>query len=332
VDEIHRFNKAQQDAFLPHVENGTIVLIGSTTENPFFSINAPLMSRCRLFTFEPLTSEHVAAIVRRALEDRERGLGALGVEMRPDALEHLVTMSGGDARAALNGLETAVEVAREAAGEGPLAIEVAHVEEAMQRRLLEYDRAGDSHYDIASAFIKSMRGGDPDAALHWMARMIAGGEDPRFIARRIVIQAAEDVGNADPMALVLATAAAHAVEYVGLPEAQIPLAQAAIYVATAPKSNASYLGIARALEDVEKRVPPPVPKHLRGTGYPGAARLGSGEGYVYPHDFPGHVTPQEYLPPGAKSRTYYEPSDQGLERVIAERLKQWRERAEREGG
>jgi putative ATPase len=331
VDEIHRFNKAQQDAFLPHVEDGTIILIGSTTENPFFSVTSPLLSRCRLFTFEPLTPEHVGAIVRRALEDRERGLGALGVEMRPEALDHLLNISGGDARAALNGLETAVEVAREGGGK-PLVIEVGHVEEAVQRRLLAYDKAGDMHYDVASAFIKSMRGSDPDAALHWLARMIKAGEDPRFIARRIIIQAAEDVGNADPMALLVATAAAHAVEYVGLPEAQIPLAQATIYVATAPKSNASYLGIARAMEDIEQRIPPPVPRHLRGTGYGGAARLGSGEGYLYPHEYPGHFIPQEYLPPDFKSQNYYEPSDQGLEREIAERLRRWRERLEGEGG
>jgi len=329
VDEIHRFNKAQQDAFLPFVEDGTIILIGSTTENPYFEINAPLVSRSRIFVLEPLTGDQVGLIVDRALADRERGLGGMAVELTPEAREHIVNLANGDARAALNALEAAAQrVAGEPEGRRVLTLEI--VEDAAQRRALRYDREGDTHYDSISAYIKSLRGGDPDAALYWLARMLSAGEDPRFIARRLVIQSAEDVGNADPMALVVATAAAHAVEYVGLPEAQIPLAQATIYVATAPKSNSSYLGIARAMEDVRDRVVPLVPKHLRDANYPGAAKFGHGEGYVYPHDYPGHFVPQEYLPPGTKSRVYYEPGDQGYERRIKERMQEW-ERRRREG-
>ena len=322
IDEIHRFNKAQQDAFLPFVEDGTIILIGATTENPFFEINSPLLSRSRVLRFEPLTAEHIGIIVDRALADADRGLGDTNVRLEPQARAHLLEAARGDARVALNGLEAAAALARPGAeGERSLTLEL--IEQALQQPLLDYDKDGDKHYDIISAFIKSMRGGDPDAALHWLARMLKAGEDPRFIARRLVIHAAEDVGNADPMALVVATSAAHAVEYVGLPEAQIPLAQATIYIATAPKSNASYLGIHRAMQDVEKRVPPPVPPHLRDASYPGAARLGHGNGYVYPHDFPGRTVDQEYLPEGAKTRPYYEPSDSGHEREIAQRMREW---------
>ena len=328
IDEIHRFNKAQQDAFLPFVEDGTITLIGSTTENPFFEINAPLVSRSRIFVFEPLTPAQVGVIVDRALADQERGLGKLGIELTPEAREHIVDLSGGDARAALNALEAAAQLARPS--DGKRVIRVQTVEDAAQRRLLRYDKGGDTHYDVISAYIKSLRGGDPDAALYWLARMLAAGEDPRFIARRLVIQAAEDVGNADPMALVLATAAAHAVEYVGLPEAQIPLAQATAYVATAPKSNASYLAISRANEDVRNRVVPLVPKHLRDANYPGAKQFGHGEGYKYPHDYPGHHVPQEYLPKGTKSRRYYEPTEQGFEKKIRARMEEW-EKGAREG-
>ncbi len=323
VDEIHRFNKSQQDAFLPFVEDGTIVLVGSTTENPYFEINAPLVSRSRIFVFEPLTDEQVGGLLDRALADEERGLGRLKLKLRPEARAHIVNLANGDARAALNALEAA---AQRAAQEGKRVITLPMVEDAAQRRALKYDREGDAHYDIISAYIKSLRGGDPDAALHWLARMLEAGEDPRFIVRRLIVQAAEDVGNADPMALVIANAAAHAVEYVGLPEARIPLAQATIYVATAPKSNASYLAISRAIEDVRKKVAPPVPKHLRGTGYSGAKKLGHGEGYLYPHDFPGHYVPQEYLPRGTKSRPYYEPSSQGFEKRIGERMKEWERR------
>ncbi len=323
VDEIHRFNKSQQDAFLPFVEDGTIVLVGSTTENPYFEINAPLVSRSRIFVFEPLTDEQVGMLLDRALADEERGLGELNLRLRPEARAHIVNLANGDARAALNALEAA---AQRAAQEGKRTITLPMVEDAAQRRALKYDRAGDAHYDVISAYIKSLRGGDPDAALYWLARMLEAGEDPRFIVRRLIVQAAEDVGNADPMALVIANAAAHAVEYVGLPEARIPLAQATIYVATAPKSNASYLAISRAIGDVRKKVAPPVPKHLRGTGYSGAKKLGHGEGYLYPHDFPGHYVPQEYLPRGTKSRRYYEPTNQGFEKRIGERMKEWERR------
>jgi len=324
VDEIHRFNKAQQDAFLPFVEDGTIILVGSTTENPYFEINAPLVSRSRIFVFEPLTAEQVGVIVDRALADDERGLGSLKLQLTSEARQHIVNLANGDARAALNALEAAALRAGEPPEQRTVTLEI--VEDAAQRRALKYDREGDTHYDVISAYIKSLRGGDPDAAVYWLARMLAAGEDPRFIARRLIIQSAEDVGNADPMALVVATAAAHAVEYVGLPEAQIPLAQATIYVATAPKSNSSYVAIARAAEDVRNRVVPLVPKHLRDANYPGAAKFGHGEGYLYPHEFPGHFVPQKYLPDGTKSRPYYEPGELGYEKRIRERMQEWEKR------
>jgi putative ATPase len=318
VDEIHRFNKAQQDAFLPHVEDGTIILIGATTENPYFSINGPLLSRARLFRFEPLGDEAVRALVRRALADAERGLGALDVELAPEAEEHLAAVADGDARRALSALEVAALSAEpDAAGRRYLTREA--VAQATQGRALSYDRAGDAHFDAISAFIKSMRGSDPDAAVYWMARMIAAGEDPRFIARRMVIHAAEDVGLADPTALLIATAAAQAVELVGLPEAQIPMAEAAIYIAAAPKSNAVVEAIHRANADVAERRPPPVPVHLRDTSYPGAKRLGHGEAYRYPHDFPGNVVEQEYLPEGTQSRPYYKPTENGFESEVRRR-------------
>jgi len=331
VDEIHRFNKAQQDAFLPFVEEGTIVLIGSTTENPFFEINAPLISRSRIFTFEPLGDEEIGVIVDRALADPDRGLGGLRLSLTPEARAHIISLAAGDARAALNALEAAAQSVRPEEGAARV-ITLELVEDAAQRRSLRYDKAGDSHYDVISAYIKSLRGGDPDAALHYLARMISAGEDPRFIARRLVVQAAEDVGNADPLALVLATAAAHAVEYVGLPEAQIPLAQATIYVASAPKSNASYLAISRAMEDVRTRPLPPVPTHLRDSSYPGAARLGHGTAYQYPHSFPGHFAPQQYLPEGAKSQRYYEPTEEGHEKKIKARLEEWERRRREAAG
>ncbi len=332
-DESHRFNKAQQAAFLPFVEDGTITLVGSTTENPYFEINAPLVSRSRIFVFKPLGEEQVGMIVDRALADEERGLGKLDLELEPEAREHAINLANGDARAALNALEAAAQRAvQEAEGRKRPVVTLEMVEDAAQRRALKYDKAGDTHYDVISAYIKSLRGGDPDAALYWLARMISAGEDPRFIARRLVIQSAEDVGNADPMALVVATAAAHAVEYVGLPEAQIPLAQATIYVAAAPKSNASYLGIARAMEDVQNRVVPTVPKHLRDANYPGAKQFGHGDGYVYPHDHPGHFAPQEYLPEGTKSQRYYEPGELGYEKKIKARLEEWEKRREEASG
>ena len=329
VDEIHRFNKAQQDAFLPHVENGTIVLIGATTENPYFEVNSPLISRSRIFRFEQLTGEQIERIIRAALEDEERGLGKWNVVLDEKAMAHLVDIANGDARVALNALElAALTVPPDEDGKRVVTLEVA--EEAIQQRSLTYDKNGDQHYDVISAFIKSMRGSDPDAALYWLARMIYAGEDARFIARRIVIQAAEDVGNADPMALVVATAAAHAVEYVGMPEAQIPLAQAAIYLSCAPKSNASYVGISRALKDVAEKQAKPVPIHLRDANYRGAGALGHGKGYKYPHSLPGHWVQQQYMPDGIKSEPYYEPTENGHEKKIKDRLENLRKRANTE--
>jgi putative ATPase len=327
VDEIHRFNRAQQDAFLPHVEDGTIVLIGATTENPFFALNGPLLSRSRLFRFEPLTDDDLLTLLRRAAEDPQRGLGALNVTLEPEAEAHLIDSAGGDARFALSALEWAA-LAAETDADGRRLVSRELAEEAVQRRILGYDREGDTHYDAISAFIKSMRGSDPDAAVYWLARMLQSGEDPRFIARRIVIHAAEDVGMADPQALVVASAAAHAVELVGLPEAQIPMAQAAIYIATAPKSNAVVNAINRANTDVRSRRPAAVPMHLRDASYRGAKRLGHGQGYQYPHDFPGGYVPQEYLPEGAASGPYYEPTDHGYEARVRERIRRLKEAGE----
>lgn len=324
VDEIHRFNKAQQDAFLPHVEDGTIVLIGATTENPYFEVNTPLLSRSRIFRFESLREEDIRDLVRRALADEERGLGAYHATLEPEAEEHLVGVSNGDARNALNALETAV-LAAEPDEEGRRSVTKELAGEAVQRRALAYDKDGDQHYDIISAFIKSMRGSDPDAAVYWLHRMLAAGEDPRFICRRMVIHAAEDVGLADPMALVVATSAAHALELVGLPEAQIPMTQAALYIATAPKSNAVIKAIDRVQADLRDRPQGPVPIHLRDTSYRGAKRLGHGRGYRYPHDYPGNYVPQTYVPEGAASGPYYEPTENGNERQIADRLKNWRD-------
>lgn len=318
VDEIHRFNKAQQDAFLPVVEDGTIILIGATTENPFFEINAPLISRSRLVVLKPLAPDQLSLLVDRALLDSDRGLGMFALSLSEDARAHLITTSDGDARKLLNALESAAGIAGK---HGNITLDT--VEQAVQRRALRYDKNGDQHYDIISAFIKSMRGGDPDAALYWMARMIEAGEDPRFIARRVVVHASEDVGNADPLALLVATAAAQAVEFVGLPEARINLAQAVVYIACAPKSNSTVTAIDRAQADVRSGKLAPVPRHLRDNSYPGARQIGSGEGYLYPHSFPGHHIDQEYLPEGTKSRSYYEPSDQGYEKKISERLTHW---------
>ena len=319
VDEIHRFNKAQQDAFLPHVEDGSVILIGATTENPYFEVNSPLISRSRIFKFEHLTDEQIGVILQTALKDTERGLGNWRIRIEEDALAHLVDTGNGDARTALNALELAALTTPPGKdGERHITLQVA--EEAVQQRSLNYEKDGDNHYDVISAFIKSMRGSDPDAALYWLARMIHAGENPRFIARRIVIQAAEDVGNADPLALVVATSAAHAVEYVGMPEARIPLAQAAIYLACAPKSNASYMGINRAMQDVAEKRAEPVPVHLRDTSYRGAKKLGHGKGYKYPHDHPGGWVEQDYLPEGIKSQTYYQPTQNGREAGIKDRL------------
>jgi len=306
VDEVHRWSKAQQDVLLPAVEEGTVTLIGATTENPYFSLNTPLLSRCLLLRLEPLDDEAVAVLLRRALDDGDRGLGRAGLEIADDALEHLVTIAGGDARMALTGLEAAAEAAR-AADTTEITREVAA--DAVQKKAIVYDRQGDAHYDVISAFIKSIRGSDPDAALFWLARMIEAGEDPRFIARRLIVHASEDIGMADSNALVVAVAAAHAVEHVGLPEVRLNLAHATVYLATAPKSNSVYAAIAAAFEDAPSAEP--VPLHLRDASYRGAKQLGHGQGYRYPHEFPGHAVEQEYRPPSASTRRYYEPSGQG---------------------
>ena len=309
IDEIHRWSKAQQDVLLPAVEEGIITLIGATTENPYFSLNTPLLSRCLLLRLEPLDDDAVRTLLRRALEDRERGLGSLEIGASDEALDHLVTVAGGDARMALTGLEAAVQAAKAA---GLDAVDLDVVADAVQRKAIVYDRQGDAHYDVISAFIKSIRGSDPDAALFWLARMIEAGEDARFIARRLIVHASEDVGMADPRALLVAVAAAHAVEHVGLPEARLNLAHATIYLATAPKSNSVTAALAKAFEDAISS--DPVPLHLRDASYPGARQLGHGKGYRYPHDYPGHVVEQEYRPARFSGARYYEPSGQGEEK------------------
>lgn len=324
VDEIHRFNRAQQDAFLPHVEDGTIILMGATTENPYFAINAPLLSRSRVLRFEPLTEEHLRIIVERALKDEERGLGGLKVRLPDECMSYLLRIANGDARVALNVLESATALAEpDAQGERLITMEM--LEQVVQQRAARYDREGDEHYDTISAFIKSVRGSDPDAALHYLARMIRAGEDPRFIARRLVILASEDIGNADPHALLIAVAAMEAVQFIGMPEAQITLAQATTYLACAPKSNASYMALNKALHDLETQPLAPVPLHLRDASYPGAQQLGHGRDYLYPHSYPGHWVAQRYLPEGNWNLPYYEPSDNGTERKIKERLNRLRE-------
>lgn len=323
VDEIHRFNKAQQDALLPHVENGTIILIGATTENPYFEVNRPLLSRSRVFRFKPLDDKTTIVLLRRALADPERGYGSRRIEIGEDALAHLADVAGGDARSALNALELAVESTPPDA-DGVIRITLEIAQESIQRRALGYDKAADEHYDTISAFIKSMRGSDPDAALYYLAKMLYAGEDPEFIARRMVIFASEDVGNADPQALVVAVAAAQALQFVGLPEAQLNLAQAAIYLATAPKSN-STLAIHAALADVEKLGHLEVPDHLKDASRDSRA-LGHGKDYKYPHDFEEHFVAQQYLPDGVRDKIYYRPGNLGYEREIAERLRIWREK------
>ncbi|HEX5950638.1 MAG TPA: replication-associated recombination protein A [Actinomycetota bacterium] len=308
VDEVHRWSKAQQDVLLPAVEDGTITLIGATTENPYFSLVTPLLSRCLLLRLEPLGAEDVRALIARALEDPERGLGKLGVTIAPEAVEHLVEISGGDARIALTGLESSA-LAATAAGEREITLELAA--DAVQKKAIVYDRQGDAHYDVISAFIKSIRGSDPDAALFWLARMIEAGEDPRYIARRMVVHASEDIGLADPRALLIAVAAAQAVEYVGLPEARLNLAEAAIYLARAAKSNSVIASLGAAQADAASA--DPVPLHLKEPGHPALRKLGYGKGYKYPHDFPGHRVEQQYRPARFEGHRYYEPSGQGDE-------------------
>ena len=321
IDELHRFNKAQQDVLLPDVESGVVTLVGATTANPFFSLVAPLVSRSQIFEFKPLEKEDLLALLQRALRDDERGLGTLNVTVTDEALDFLAEVSDGDARRALSGLEVAVK-SIEAGGTVDLAV----AQESVQKKAIRYDATGDDHYDAASAFIKSMRGSDPDAAVYWMARMLEAGEDPRFIARRIVICASEDVGNADPQALVVANAAVQATEFVGRPECRITLSQAAIYIACAPKSNATIVAIDAALSDVRNQRLLPVPMHLRDAHYQGAKRLGHGEGYQYAHNHEGGYVEQDYL---GVEKTYYEPTDRGFEAEISKRLEELRGRREK---
>jgi putative ATPase len=326
LDEIHRFNRAQQDILLPDVENGLILLVGATTENPFFAVNSPLVSRSQIFQFAPLDEEDIRGLVYRAVADPERGFGRVKIEIDKEAVDHWAVMCDGDARRALNALEVAVlslvaesdEATEGRSDEGKrIRITLPVAEESIQRKAIVYDGTGDEHYDAASALIKSMRGSDPDAAVYWVARMLEAGEDPRFIARRIAILASEDIGNADPQALVVAAAAFDVVEKIGMPEAQLTLGQAAVYMATAPKSNASAMAIWGAMADVREGRTLPVPKHLKDTHYQGSQRLGHGKGYQYAHDHEGGYVKQDYL---GVEKTYYTPTDRGFEQEIAKRM------------
>ncbi|MCX5776204.1 MAG: replication-associated recombination protein A [Candidatus Firestonebacteria bacterium] len=312
IDEIHRFNKSQQDALLPDVENGTVILIGATTQNPYFYVNPALISRSLIVEIKSLSKEAVKTILKNAVKDAERGLGKYNIELSEEALEHIAEKSDGDARMALNALEIGVLTSTPGAS-GRILFDLAVAQESIQKKKVVYDKDGDEHYNTISAFIKSMRGSDPDAALYYLAKMLYAGEDPRFIARRVVICASEDVGNADPTAVILSNTALQVAEFVGMPEARIPLAQAVVYVATAPKSNASYLGIDKALEDVKNNVTFEIPDYLKSTGYKGAEALGHGKGYKYSHDYEGHVSGQEYIP---EKRVYYEPTMMGYEARI----------------
>jgi putative ATPase len=319
IDELHHFNRTQQDVLLPDVEEGIVTLIGATTQNPFFSLVSPLVSRSRVFEFKALEREEVLTLLRRALADRERGLAARNVRVTDDALEFLAEVSDGDARRALSALEVGILSLTGA----DLTLDIAVAQDSIQKKAIQYDATGDEHYDAASALIKSMRGSDPDAAVYWLARMLEAGEEPRFLARRLVIAAAEDVGNADPMALVVANAAAQVTEFVGMPECRIPLVQAATYIALAPKSNATIKAIDAAMDDVRTQRVLPVPVHLRDAHYPGAERLGHGVGYQYAHDHPGGWVAADYL---GVEKTYYEPVERGLEAELKKRLEDFKNR------
>ena len=322
VDEIHRFNKSQQDVILPHVEDGTVTFIGATTENPSFEVSAPLLSRCRVFSLQSLTEEQMETIVSRAMSDLDRGLGSLKAMLAADALKHLIDIANGDARIALNALETAAYAVTSDA-DGNRLIDLDTSSDSLQHRSPIYDKAGENHYDTISAFIKSVRGSSPDGALYWLARMIESGEDPLFIVRRLVILAAEDVGLADPQALSIAVAAQQAVHFLGMPEGRIPLAEATVYLASAPKSNSTYAALNQAMEDVRERVNEPVPVHLR-NAVTGMMRVaGYGKNYKYAHDYEGHFEPQEYLPSSLEGRRYYYPGDEGAEKGIKDRLNRW---------
>lgn len=319
IDEIHRFNKAQQDALLPYVERGIIILIGATTENPYFEVNKALLSRMMIIPLKPLTEEDILKLLKRALKDEKKGLGKYKVKIEEGVLDYIASSSNGDGRAALNSLEIAVLSTPEDSN-GIIKIDMDTIKECLLAKYVKYDKAGDEHYDTISAFIKSMRGSDPDATLYWLAKMIEAGEDPKFIARRIIICAAEDVGNADPQALNIAVSAFNAVNVIGMPEGRIPLAQAACYIACAPKSNAVYVGINKALEDVRNKPIGKVPLHLRDASYKGAAKLGHGKGYKYPHDYAGGYVKQQYLPAEFINTRYYKPTDNGYEKKIKEYL------------
>jgi len=322
IDEIHRFNKAQQDAVLPYVEDGTVVLIGATTENPSFEVISALISRCQVLTLNPLTDDEIHLIVLRALKDTIRGLGALNIELDEDALHHLITVSNNDARVALNGLEMAA-LATPPDADGKRRISLATIEDAIQHRALRYDKDGEHHYNTVSALHKSMRGSDPDASLYWLARMLEAGEDPLYIARRLVRFASEDVGMADPQALVIAMAAQQAVHFLGIPEGNLALAEAAVYLATTTKSNSLYQAYSRVQEEVRQSSNEPVPLHLRNPVTPLMKEAGYGKGYKYAHDYPGHFVEQQNLPDSLQGKRYYTPSDQGYEKKIIDRLKAW---------
>ena len=320
VDEIHRFNKGQQDYLLPFVEDGTIILIGATTENPYFEVNGALLSRSVIFELKKLSKDDIKTLIMRAVTDVKKGMGSYKAEIDDDALEFLADVSNGDARAALTAVELGV-LTTERSEDGIIHITIDVASECIQKRVISYDKKGDNHYDTISAFIKSMRGSDPDAAVYYLARMLYAGEDVKFIARRIMILASEDIGNADPNALVVATAAAQAVERIGMPESQIILSQAVTYMACAPKSNAAYGAISKAMEVVQSTKTPPVPTHLQDAHYGSAQKLGHGVGYKYAHDYPNHYVKQQYLPDGLENEVFYEPSDNGYEKKIQEHLK-----------
>ncbi len=327
IDEIHRFNKGQQDYLLPFVEDGTVILIGATTENPYFEVNGALLSRSIIFELKPLSQEDIKTLIRRALTDSAKGLGSYGAVIDDDALDFLSDMANGDARSALTAIELGV-LTTEPSADGKIHITLSVASECIQRRVVKYDKSGDNHYDTISAFIKSMRGSDPDAAIYYLARMLYAGEDVKFIARRIMICAAEDVGNADPQALQVAVAAAQAVERIGMPESQIILAEATNYVACAPKSNASYLSIDAAMHMVASGQTPPIPVHLQDSHYKSAGKLGHGIGYQYAHDFKNHYVAQQYLPDALAGTHFYEPTDMGYEKQIRAHLEKIRREAE----
>nr|WP_235788351.1 AAA family ATPase [Salipaludibacillus sp. CUR1] len=329
IDEIHRFNKGQQDALLPYVEDGTVILIGATTENPMFEVNPALISRSRLFRLQPLTDNEVKRVIQQAIEDEERGFGKYRIKVADEAFNHIVDISNGDARTALNAVELAI-LTTDPDEKDTISIDLETAEASIQKRMIRYDKAGDNHYDTISAFIKSIRGSDPDATLYWLAKMIYAGEDPRFIARRLYVHAAEDIGLADPNALLIAQAAFQAVEFIGMPEARIPLAEAALYLATAPKSNAVIKGIDEALNTVEKEKAGEVPVHLRDAHYKGASKLGHGQGYLYPHSYEHHYVVQQYMPDHLINRNFYTPSSNGYEKTVQKRLDYFLQRKEKD--